>query len=306
MTRRRLLALAHGGAEADPAHADGPRRAAEAAVAVMAAGGTPLDAVVEAVRLLEDDARFNAGLGSNLRLDGRTVHMDAALADSRGRFAGVIGLHDVRNPVLVARDLLQTPHPVLAAPGATRFARRMGHPPFDPRTAHARDRLRRLGEAAAASGAPPAVDAILPWWNYAAPPARAADAATPARDAPPGADTVGAVASDGETFAAAASTGGLAAVLDGRVSDVALPGCGIDAGAGGATCVTGAGDHIVRARVASRVLRRVDGGATPEDAAAEALSLLPPGLPLALLVVAPDGRAAARGRAPFPWGRAEG
>ncbi|HWH08365.1 MAG TPA: isoaspartyl peptidase/L-asparaginase, partial [Candidatus Thermoplasmatota archaeon] len=140
MTARRPVALAHGGAENDPAHADGPRRAAQAARDAMRAGGTALDAVVEAVRLLEDDPRFNAGTGSNLRLDGRTVHMDACVLDSAGRLAIVIGLHDVRNPVLVARDLLATPHRALAGPGATRFARRMGHAPHDPRTPGAGDR----------------------------------------------------------------------------------------------------------------------------------------------------------------------
>jgi isoaspartyl peptidase/L-asparaginase-like protein (Ntn-hydrolase superfamily) len=258
-------------------------------VEVIRAGGSALDAVVEAVRLLEDDERFNAGHGSNIRLDGGAVHMDAALIDSAGRLASVIGLADVRNPILVARDLLAAPNRVLTAPGATRYARRMGHAPFDPRTQRARERLAQV-QRRLASGDPtlPATAAELTRsWNYPF----------------PRSDTVGAVAFDGETFAAAGSTGGLIAVLDGRVSDIALFGCGLDANEHGAVAVTGAGDEIIRARVAARTLRLLEDGASAEDAAQRALAWLPPDLPLALVVLGRDG-GAARGRRPFPWARA--
>ncbi|HET6405509.1 MAG TPA: isoaspartyl peptidase/L-asparaginase, partial [Candidatus Thermoplasmatota archaeon] len=119
-----------------------------------------------------------------------------------------------------------------------------------------------------------------------------------------GADTVGAVAFDGETFAAAGSTGGLVAVLDGRVSDVGLPGCGLDASDAGAVCVTGAGNDILRARVASRVLRLVEGGEAPRRAAERALAWLPPGRALGILVATREEHAAAS-RSPFPWAAAE-
>lgn len=303
---RRLVALAHGGAENDVAHKDGPTRAAEAALRAMREGARALDAVVEAIRLLEDDPRFNAGHGANVRLDGESVHMDAALMDGTGQVASVIGLDDVANPILVARDLLSTPNRVLAGPAASRFARRMGHAPFDPRTADARERLedvvRRL------DGGDPTLPAtrqdLERGWNYPGPlvpSSRHRGRAASARAA----DTVGAVAFDGETFAAAGSTGGLMAVLDGRVSDVALPGCGLDASEHGAVAVSGSGDDIIRARLASRVVRLLEAGASPERAARDALAWLPQGRALALIVVGRDGWAAL-GRGDFPFGRSEG
>ena len=294
---RRLLVLAHGGAEGDVAHADGVRAAVSAAYDVLVAGGGALDAAVEAVRLLEDDPRFNAGTGSNLRLDGRSVHMDASVLDSAGRVASVIGLRDVRNPVLVARDLLGTPNRVLVHPGATRFARRMGHPVHDPRTPEARRRVEELrqGRGPFPAGAPR--EALAASWNYDVPlPAALADGGAPAE-----ADTVGAIAFDGATFAAAGSTGGLMMVLDGRVSDIALPGCGLDAGPHGAVCVSGAGDEIIRARVAARVLRMMEEGASAQEATRRGLGLLPEGLTLAILAIDAQGRGSAAGRRAFPW-----
>lgn len=303
MSSRGRVALAHGGAEADPRHADGPRRAAAAAVARMESGASALDAVVEAVRILEDDERFNAGRGSNLRLDGHTISMDAAIVDSAGRFAGVIGLDDVRNPVLVARDVLDTPHPVLAAPGATRFARLRGHPPHDPRTDGARERLPRVSRELRVSptASPWSLESLSDSWNYTRPMLAPREAAGPTREC----DTVGAVAFDGESLAAAGSTGGLVAVLDGRVSDIALPGCGLDASPHGAVCVSGIGAEIIRARVATRVLRMLEHGAGPAAAADDALRWVPKQYALAILVLDEREASAARGHGPFPWDRAE-
>ena len=95
------------------------------AFAMLEKGAAALDAVIEAVRLLEDDGRFNAGSGSTLRLDGKTVEMDASVMDSEGRLGVVIALRDAKNPVLVARAVTGTPHVALAGQGADLFARRM-------------------------------------------------------------------------------------------------------------------------------------------------------------------------------------
>src|SRR4051812_178248 len=78
-------AIAHGGVGAPREMSDGCRRAVDAALAVLASGGDPLDAAVAGVLILEDDPRYNAGTGSRVRLDGATVQMDASVMASDGR-----------------------------------------------------------------------------------------------------------------------------------------------------------------------------------------------------------------------------
>src|SRR5690606_8317829 len=75
-------AIAHGGVGSPPERSDGCREAVDAALAVLEAGGDPLDAAVAGVVVLEDDPRFNAGTGSRVRIDGETVQMDAAVMRS--------------------------------------------------------------------------------------------------------------------------------------------------------------------------------------------------------------------------------
>ena len=86
--------LTHGGAASPSKNADGCVLAAEAARAVLAAGGDALAAALAATAMLEDDPRFNAGTGSNLRLDGGVIEMDAAVMVSDGRFGAVPILPD--------------------------------------------------------------------------------------------------------------------------------------------------------------------------------------------------------------------
>jgi isoaspartyl peptidase/L-asparaginase-like protein (Ntn-hydrolase superfamily) len=81
----KVAAIAHGGVGSPPELSDGPRKAVDAALAVVERGGDPLDAAVAGVVVMEDDPRFNAGTGSKVRLDGETVQMDAAVMDSSGR-----------------------------------------------------------------------------------------------------------------------------------------------------------------------------------------------------------------------------
>src|SRR3569832_364351 len=96
--------------------------AARAGYDVLARGGSALDAVVEAVRLLEDDPRFNAGAGSVLNRDGE-VECDASLMLGDGRAGAVACVRDVKNPVRLARLVMeQTSHVLLAVPGAEAFA----------------------------------------------------------------------------------------------------------------------------------------------------------------------------------------
>ena len=166
--------LTHGGAASPNAYSNGCVAAAQAARAVIEAGGDALAAALAATVLLEDDPRFNAGTGSNLRLDGRTIEMDASVMTSDGRFGGVANLQRVKNPVLVAARVRETPHLLIAGEGATAFARRLGFPDFDPATEAARrkyDRalaeLRGAGDGAFADDARVWRDIALDRvWNF--------------------------------------------------------------------------------------------------------------------------------------------
>src|SRR5580704_15548626 len=106
-------AIAHGGVGSPPEWADGCRAAVDAALKVLEAGGDPVDAAVAGVVVMEDDPRFNAGTGAAVRLDGRSVQMDASVMRSDGRFGAVAGIERTKNPVLVARAVMATPHLLL-------------------------------------------------------------------------------------------------------------------------------------------------------------------------------------------------
>ncbi|TPW16836.1 MAG: beta-aspartyl-peptidase (threonine type) [bacterium] len=122
------LIIVHGGAGAPAELADGPEKAAEAGLAHLLAHGLPLEAAVEAARVMEDDPRFNAGTGSNLRLDGARIQMDASVMSDDGRFGAVMALERTQNPILVARAVMETPHLMLAGEGALNLARKLGLP----------------------------------------------------------------------------------------------------------------------------------------------------------------------------------
>src|SRR4030088_2960506 len=84
----------------------GVRRAAEAGHAVLSAGGSALDAVVAAVRVLEDDPEFNAGTGAALTREG-TVETDASVMDGDTRRIGAVAaVPDLANPIVLARAVL--------------------------------------------------------------------------------------------------------------------------------------------------------------------------------------------------------
>ena len=240
--------VVHGGAGAGEELSDGCRHAAAAAAGALGRGDDALAAAVAAVVVLEDDERFNAGTGSVLGLDGATIEMDAALMDSRGTLGAVAALRSVRNPILVARDVARTPHVLLAAEGAQRFARLMGHASYDvvPDKAR-RDHQHLLKQLATCAQPMAGVDnvAFEHYWNYpGAPPFKA----------PRGCDTVGAVVRDASGhFAVAGSTGGSAPCLLGRVGDTPLIGCGFYAGAHGAVAATGIGEYLIRTMLASTV-----------------------------------------------------
>ena len=131
------LALTHAGAASRPELSDGPQGAADRALRLLSADATALEAAVEATVVLEDDPRFNAGTGANIRLDGATIQMDAALMTQGGEFAAVAAIERVKNPIRAARLVLDSPHVLLAGEGATRFAHRLGLPDEVPTSTHA-------------------------------------------------------------------------------------------------------------------------------------------------------------------------
>ena len=134
----------HGGAgnweEAQHAGARaGVRAAAKRAGLLLAQGAAALDAVTAAVTALEDDPVFNAGTGSVLNRSGE-AEMDAAVMTGHDlAFGGVAAIRRVRNPVLVARQVMErSGHALLAGEGAIQFARAGGFADYDPVTAEAR------------------------------------------------------------------------------------------------------------------------------------------------------------------------
>jgi beta-aspartyl-peptidase (threonine type) len=218
----------------------GVRAAIAAARRVLAIGGTALDAVCAAVVVLEDDPLFNAGTGCVLNRDG-DAEMDAAVMTGDGlRCGGVAAIRRVRNPVLVARKVMEaTPHVLLAGAGATAFARRHGFGSYDPVTRESLRRFRLRGAIAS-----------------------------------PG--TVGAVALDAAgRLAAATSTGGVTLKLPGRVGDSPIPGAGNYASSAAAASATGTGELMMRTLVTKSVCDLVAAGRTPQRAAESAIQVLP-------------------------------
>jgi isoaspartyl peptidase/L-asparaginase-like protein (Ntn-hydrolase superfamily) len=304
----KAAAIAHGGQGSPPTMADGCRAAVDAALHALEAGSDPVDAAVAGVMVMEDDPRFNAGTGSRVRLDGATVQMDAAVMSSSGRFGAVAGIENVRNPVKVARAVMDTPHLLFAGDGATRFARSLGLAPYDPATPEMKQKTRDLQQKLLAH------DPSLPpewrtfdWrarWNFESAPDFGPGAAGAPLDA--GTDTVGVAvrAVDGR-FGVALSTGGTALTLRGRVGDVPILGAGLYAGPHGAVAATGTGERIVEAGLARKVHEWLTTGASAQGAGRRALDLVGP-KNASLIVITPTEMYAATD-APMAWaGRESG
>jgi beta-aspartyl-peptidase (threonine type) len=231
-----MYALAiHGGAgpaAAAPHETDrqalriGLARALRAGERVLAAGGAALDAVGAAVTVLEDDASFNAAHGAVLCADG-SVELDAAIMDGTTLRAGAVALlRQTRNPVQLARRVLESlPHVFLAGPAADQFAAecalaQVGNDYFI--TAARREQWQRWRAAACAP-----TDAPQPFGISG---------------------TVGAVARDRQGhLAAATSTGGRLGKRRGRIGDSPVIGAGTYANDGCcAVSMTGHGEWFLR------------------------------------------------------------
>ncbi|MFQ5908194.1 MAG: isoaspartyl peptidase/L-asparaginase family protein [Thermoplasmata archaeon] len=253
--------VVHCGAHSSDAVLDAATLALDEGLGVLRAGGDAMEAVLRAVVVLENDERTNAGTGSRLNLAGG-IEMDASVMDSRGQAGAVGAITGVQNPILVAREVLDSPHLILVGNGATRFAREAGFPEYDAITAGAQQALNRVKAAMARSAT------------------RSRE-----REAHAG-DTVGAVARDDEGYMAAAnSTGGIAVQLPGRLGDTPVIGAGIYAGSAGAVTATGIGEAIIRAVLAKDVYDRIAAGTAPQAACDEGVRRFDADAPVGLIAV---------------------
>jgi beta-aspartyl-peptidase (threonine type) len=270
----------HGGAGAVPRARLSPEReqryragleaALEGGYAVLESGGASLDAVTAAVRILEDDPSFNAGRGAALTREG-AAELDAAIMDGCNLRAGAVAsVRHVRNPVELARRVMEkSRHVLLVGAGAEEFALEEGialvpNHYFRTPERHSQLEHEQRGE-------------------------RVSDLV------PPSQGTVGAVACDRNgNLAAATSTGGMTNKRPGRVGDSPIIGAGTYAKNGVcAVSATGHGEYFIRAVAAHHVCAAVEyRGLTLAQAVAELLHDILPALggDGGLIAVGSDGR----------------
>src|SRR5271165_5686011 len=237
------------------AHIHGVSNALAAGWRVLERGGSALDAVEEAVVIMEDDETFDAGRGSFLNRDGR-VQLDALMMDGATLRAGGVGcVEHLRNPIRAARKILsESPHVYFVARGAERFAQEHGIELCSNDDLIIEREVQRLREAKK--------QAYL----------RMPDEFGPLRSS----DTVGAVALDGDgNIAAGTSTGGTLNKAPGRVGDSSLIGCGCYAdNRSAAVSTTGWGEPMMKLVLSKWAADRVEDGLAPQEAAQRALSYL--------------------------------
>jgi len=247
------------------AHIRGVNEALAGGWRVLDRGGSALDAVEEAVVIMEDDETFDAGRGSFLNRDGR-VQLDAFIMDGATLRGGGVGcVEHLRNPIRAARKILsESPHVYFVGEGAEKFAVGHGIPLCKnedliiPREV---ERLRRYQAELAQRDAKQDGNDLF-----------AADS----DDVTISHDTVGAVALDRNgNIAAATSTGGTLNKAPGRLGDSSLIGCGCYAdNESAAASTTGWGEPIMKLVLAKWTADRIAAGNLPEWSAQEAMNYL--------------------------------
>ena len=245
--------------------------ALDAGSAVLASGGSALDAVEAVIVVLEDDPKFNAGRGAVFSYNG-VNELDASIMDGRDRSAGAVtGVTHVKNPIRLARAVMEhSPHVFLSGAGAEEFARGQDIEMVDPDWFATPERWRQLQELKAKN---------LGWFDV---------------DLKYG--TVGAVAVDQQGhLAAATSTGGLTGKRWGRIGDSPVIGAGNYADDRAcAVSATGAGEFFIRAGVAHEICTRMRLLGETAQAAADAViaEVGALGGDGGVIVAAPDGSTA--------------
>lgn len=242
----------------------GCKEAALAGYAILQAGGSALDAVEAAVCALEDNPEYNAGTGACLDKDGN-IELDAGMMDGRALQVGAIaGIERIKNPISLARKVLESEHVLLIGRGAERFASE--HDIIQCTSEELiTERQLLLWHAAH--------DAEEPrhYRRQVGSTQNLAHKDTSAEKH----GTVGAVALDlSGMLAAATSTGGIHDKYPGRVGDVPLVGCGFYADEYAAVSCTGHGEDFVRLLIAKRATDFVAGGQSAREAVQSAIAVL--------------------------------
>lgn len=221
--------------EKDAAYRQGLQAALDAGSAVLARGGSSLDAVEATVRVLEDNPLFNAGKGAVFNAEG-VNQLDASIMDGQTREAGAVtGVTRTRNPISLARIAMErSGRLLLSGSGADDFSRLNGLEQVDPSYFHTEQRWKEYQAWQRTQ-----VVSIDPTHRYG---------------------TVGAVALDKNGhLAAATSTGGLTGKQWGRIGDSPIIGAGTYAADGiCAVSATGTGEYFIRTSAARQVCDRVN------------------------------------------------
>jgi beta-aspartyl-peptidase (threonine type) len=305
MMKTKPVLVVHGGAWAMPdaeiaAHENGIAKALDAGYAVLERGGTAVEAVEAAVVVMEDDETFDAGRGSFLTRDGR-VQLDALLMNGADlRTGGVACVERLRNPIKAARLVLEeSPHVYFVGVGAERFAMQHGMGLCDNMDLVIPREQKRLYAAQ---------EAELKGLKDTTFSGGSGESSLP--DPLLSHDTVGAVALDGHgNLAAATSTGGTLNKAPGRVGDSSLIGCGCYAdNLSAAVSLTGWGEPIMKLVLGKWAVDRVQAGASPEDAARDAIDYLYARLGGhgGVILLGPDGRVGFAHNTPrMAWGIAD-
>ena len=258
--------VVHGGAgvierslltpEADVAYRAGLQHATEAGAKVLDAGGSAVDAVEAAIRVLEDDPLFNAGRGAVFSAEGKN-EMDSSIMDGATLKAGAVaGVQRTRHPISLARAVMdKSPHVMLAGPGTDIFAAKVGLEQMDPSYFFTESRWQALVKQLEKEGRPvPPRPAGAPPPGPVVPVAQVEESDSAHRWG-----TTGAVAVDRKgNIAAGTSTGGLQGKMPGRVGDSPIIGAGTYAS--NESCAvsgTGTGEYYIRLGVAREVCNLV-------------------------------------------------
>ena len=222
--------------------------------AQLKAGKPALDAVTAAITVLEDDPNFNAGKGAVFTHDGKN-ELDAAIMDGNTLRAGAVaGVQRIRNPILLARAVMErSPHVMLSGDGAEIFARSIGMPLVDPAYFRTEERWQQLQKALKEDAAKQPHADVETAKHFG---------------------TVGAVALDTQGhLAAATSTGGMTDKRWSRISDSPIISAGTYANSGCAVSGTGWGEFYIRTVAAHSMCMRVTEMRVPlKRAAAEVIN----------------------------------
>lgn len=293
--KRKPVMVVHGGAgrwrpERSSAGIEGVKKAAEKGFEVLECGGSAVDAVVEAVVVMEDCSAFNAGYGSSLNIEKR-VEMEASIMNGKTLRAGAVGLlQDIKNPVRLARIIMQeTDHVFIVGRGAQKLAQAFNlerrHQTTELRLKYYEQQKRALLDGR--FELPKLVSLV--------------EAHPELFDL----ETVGAVALDKNgNVAAATSTGGFPLKLPGRIGDSPLIGCGTYAdNEAGACSATGFGEVAIRLVLAKTVCGHMQNGENAEEAVENAIKLVNRKIPatynsMGLIAIDTHGRIGAAHNSP--------